>query len=189
MTLKDDEIAIRKRQDEDTATLEKLERDERIEIRGIALGLRGLAYISKRLDEANRKLDRLLAEDQPTPLSSIRLAFGGSMSQTVTLASGQSVVASVLYFDSTGAAMPSTFVPPTVAFTIDNAAIATSTPDVAGQTSVVAYVSAGVANLTASVTSAEGLALTDTESVTCSPVVIPPPVLSSIRIDFGTPTP
>ena len=111
------------------------------------------------------------------------------MSQTVTLASGQSVVASVLYFDQTGAAMPTGFVPPAVTFTIDNPAIATSTPNADGQTDVVAYVSAGVANLTASVTSAEGLALTDTEAVTCSPVVLPPPVLSSIKVDFAPPTP
>lgn len=107
----------------------------------------------------------------------------------VTLASGQSTVATVLYFDQTGAPMPSTFVPPAVTFAIDNSAVASSTPGADGQSDTVAYVSAGVANLTASVTSAEGLALTDTETVTCSPVVLPPPVLSSIKVSFSTPTP
>jgi hypothetical protein len=83
--------------------------------------------------------------------------------------------------------MPAGFVPPNITFLIDNPALASSTPNADNQTDVVTYVSAGVANLTASCTSAEGLALTDTETVTCSPVVVPPPVLSSIKINFTAP--
>lgn len=124
-------------------------------------------------------------------LTSIRLTFSKGRHHMptqgpVTLASGQSAVATVLYFDQTGAPMPVSFVPPAVTFAIDNSAIASSTP-IDGQSDTVAYVSAGVANLTASVTSAEGLALADSETVTCSPVVLPPPVLSSIKIAFSDP--
>ena len=107
----------------------------------------------------------------------------------ITLSAGQSTIASIDYFDQTGAPMPSTFVPPAITYSIDNAGIASSTPAADGQTDAVAYVAAGVANLTASCTSAEGLALTDTETVTCSPVVLPPPVLSSIKVNFAAPTP
>lgn len=109
--------------------------------------------------------------------------------QTVTLSQGQATVASVLYFDQTGAPMPSGFVPPNVSFSIDNSGIASSTPNSDNQTDVVAWVSAGAANLTATVVSAEGVTISDTETVTCSPVVVPPPVLTSIKIDFATPQP
>jgi hypothetical protein len=162
------------------------------ELEGAAsLEIRLALFTLKVIAAQQATLDAILAELRPTPstLNQIRIAFGGTMSQTVTLASGQSAVATVLYFDQTGQPMSSGFVPPAVTFTIDNPAIATSTPGTDGQTSAIAYVSAGVANLTAAVTSAEGLALTDTEAVTCSPVVLPPPVLSSIKVDFGTPTP
>lgn len=124
-------------------------------------------------------------------LSVIKIAFtkGTIMAEgPVVLSSGQSTIASIDYFDQTGNPMPAGFVPPNVTYAIDNAAIATSTPAADNQTDAVAYVSAGVANLTASLTSAEGLALTDTETVTCSPVVLPPPVLSSVKINFSTPT-
>lgn len=110
------------------------------------------------------------------------------MQGPVILNQGQSTVATVLYFDQTGAPMPSTFVPPPVSFLIDNSTIASSTPGADNQSDTVAYVAAGVANLTATVTGPNG-PLTDTETVTCNPVVVPPPVLSSIKIDFSTPTP
>lgn len=106
----------------------------------------------------------------------------------VVLNAGQSTVATVLYFDQSGNPMPASFVPPSVTFTIDNSSIASSTP-IDAQSSTVAYVAAGVANLTAAVTSAEGLSLTDTETVTCNPVVTPPPILSSVKISFSAPTP
>lgn len=130
--------------------------------------------------------------DRLNPRASfIKLAFlkGALFMQgPVVLNPGQSTKATVLYFDQNGAPMPSRFVPPAVTFSIDNPAIASSTPEGDGQTDDIAYVTAGVANLTASVTSAEGLALTDTETVTDTAVVVTP-VLSSIKIDFSTPTP
>jgi hypothetical protein len=156
-------------------------------------GERALERLLEEILREEQKQTVLLTEirdDLRPKLSAIEIRFGDNMAQgPVTLSSGQSTTATVLYFDQTGAPMPSTFVPPTVTYTIDNAAIASSTPGADGQSDLVTYVSAGVANLTAAVTSAEGLALSDTETVTCSPVVTPPPVLSSVKINFSTPTP
>ena len=106
----------------------------------------------------------------------------------VTLNQGQTTTATVLYFDQNGAPMPSTFVPPAVTYSIDNAAIATSTPASDGQSDLITYVSGGVANLTATVLGPNGTNLTDTETVTCTPPVQGSPVLSSIKIAFSTPT-
>jgi hypothetical protein len=123
-------------------------------------------------------------------LTYIQIAFTkeGTMATQgpVVLNQGQSTTATVLYFDQTGAPMPSTFVPPAVVYTIDHPEFASSTPGTDGQSDVIAYVAAGVANLTATVQGPNG-PLTDTETVTCNPVVAPPPVLSSIKIAFSTP--
>ena len=101
----------------------------------------------------------------------------------VTLTSvGQVATASVVGFDQFGNPMPASFVMPSITWTDDDAAGAIVTLDaVAGTVTAVAN---GVANLTASVTSAEGLALSDTETVTVAiPVAVP--VLSSIKIAFA----
>ena len=142
------------------------------------------------LEDIDRTEHKILHALEPR-LSFIKIAFtkGNIMAEgPVVLSAGQSSVASIDYFDQTGAPMPASFVPPNISYSIDQPGIASSTPQSDNQTDDVAYVSAGVANLTASCTSAEGLALTDTEPVTCSPVVAPPPVLSSIKINFAAPT-
>lgn len=187
---------VRKLEDE----IEKLEGAERthgrlllVIIQQNIFQIKAISDLSAAVTILGAKVDRLLIEVEPSPqLTNIKLKFttGGIMAEgPVVLSSGQSTVATVDYFDATGAPMPSTFVPPPVTFSIDNAAVASSTPGTDLQSSVIAYVSAGAANLTASVTSAEGLALSDTETVTCSPIVLPPPVLTSVRLNFGTPTP
>jgi hypothetical protein len=120
----------------------------------------------------------------PKILSFIKIAFstGGSMALGPVLMNvGQKTKATVKGFDQNGAPFSGTIPPATYA--IDNAAFDSSTPDGTNGDDLVSL-SAGVANLTASLTSAEGLALTDTETVTNSAVV---PVLSSIKIDFSTP--
>jgi hypothetical protein len=140
----------------------------------------------KVLREIEKDLDKLV---KPR-LSFVKISFGGTMAQgPVTLSQGQSTTATVLYFDQTGAPMPDNFVPPAVTFAIDNPAIASSVTAADSKSDAVGYVAAGVANLKASVTSAEGLALSDTETVTCLPPTVPTPVLSSIKVDFSTPTP
>lgn len=100
----------------------------------------------------------------------------------VTLTSvGQTVTAVVLGFDQFG--QPWTEPLPPVSFSIDNPAIATSTPSADGVTDIIEAVADGTANLTASLTTAEGVALTDTETVTVA-IAPPAPVLSSIKIAF-----
>ena len=103
---------------------------------------------------------------------------------TLTTA-GQTVTASVLGFDQFGA--PWTGAIPPVTFSIDTSTVATSTPNADGETDVVEAVANGVANLTAKLTTVEGLALTDTETVTVNIATPPPPptpVLSSIKVAF-----
>jgi len=137
-----------------------------------------------------RDLDKVVGFLEPH-LRVIKIAFtkGTTMAEgPVVLSSGQSTIASIDYFDQTGNPMPAGFVPPNVTYSIDNSALASSAPVGDNQTDLVTYVSAGVANLTGAVISAEGLALSDTETVTCSPVVLPPPVLASVKINFSAPT-
>ena len=140
----------------------------------------------------NRFIIRLLsiiaAEDAPLILSSIKIQFSkGTPVPTagpVTLTTaGQQVTASVLGFDQFG--QPFTGTMPTATLSSDDTAQAIVTFDpTTGLTTAVAN---GVANITASLTTAEGLALTDTESVTVAIPVVPPPtpVLSSIKVAFA----
>lgn len=96
----------------------------------------------------------------------------------ITLQVGQSAEAELLGFDQNGNPMP---LPAgaTVSYSIDAPSVATSTPNSDGQTDEVAAVSAGTANLTASVTGPNGV-LSDTETVT----VTVPQVLTSVKLAF-----
>src|SRR6202140_4364703 len=117
------------------------------------------------LREQVQLLRQILAKLGPSPtpptLQHIRIAFtpGGTMAAVigpVTLSVGATATASVVGFDQTGAPMPAGFVMPAVTFAVDNAAIASSTPNADGQTDAIVAGSADVANLTASGTGAEG---------------------------------
>jgi len=119
-------------------------------------------------------------------LTSIKIRFGGTMPEgPVTLNVGQSTTASVDGFDQFG--NPWTGAIPTVTYSIDNSTIASSTPNPDNLTDVVVGLAAGTANLTATLTTAEGLSLSDTQSVTVNSVPPPVPVLSSIKLNFSTP--
>ena len=139
------------------------------------------------LAEANLRLLRVIVgELAPPKLTSIQLSFKGASMATagpVTLTSvGQTVTASVIGYDQLGNVFTGTI--PTPVFTSDDTAQAIVTFDpTTGLTTAVAN---GIANITASLTTAEGLALTDTESVTVAIPVTPPPtpVLSSIKVAF-----
>jgi len=111
-------------------------------------------------------------------LAFIKISFGGSMPGPVTLTVGQSVPATVQGFDQNGAPFAIDFTANPVTWTIDNPALDSSTPQ-ADQSDLVASLSAGTANLTASCAG-----LTDTEQVIN---VAAAPKLSSIKINFGTP--
>jgi hypothetical protein len=131
------------------------------------------------------RTERKILEQLEPRLSFIKIKFqrGKIMAEgPVTLSVGQKTTASIDGFDQNGA--PYLGVIPPVTFSIDNSAIASSTPNSDGVTDVVAGISAGVANLTATLTNAAGTKLTDTETVTVTAVV---PVLSSIKVSFSAP--
>jgi hypothetical protein len=101
----------------------------------------------------------------------------------VTLTVGQRTVASVDGFDQNG--QPFTGTIPTPTWSIDNATFDSINPDTANPANEdVASLAAGVANLTATVVTAQGTTLTDTEVITNLAAAA---VLSSIKINFSTP--
>jgi len=136
--------------------------------------------------EANRLMRLELAqlriiagELAPKRLSSIKVQLtpGGSIMPVgpLTLAVGKTFTATIVGFDQNGAAFSGPI--PAPSFSVDNPAVATV--DATAGSGVA--VSAGVANVTGSLTSAEGLAISDTETVTVTAVV---PVLSSIKVSL-----
>lgn len=143
------------------------------------------------LAEAQLRFLRVIAaEVAPPKLSEIQLQFSKGTNPMptpgpVTLtAAGQQVTASVLGFDQFG--QPFTGVMPPAALSSDDTAQAIVTFD--PTTGITTAVANGVANITASLTTAEGLALTDTEAVTVAipgPPPPPPAVLSSIKVAFA----
>ena len=153
------------------------------------------------LGEVQRELSKIQDEVRPK-LSHIKIGFSSSNAKgahmpsnftegpiTLTVA-GQTVQAIVDGYDQFGNPMPSdgSFTMPQISWTIDNEDFATAVQNDDGSASITA-VATGVANLTATVKSAEGVDLSDTETVTISIPVTPPPasVLSSIKIAFSTP--
>ncbi len=119
----------------------------------------------------------------PSQLSSIKIKFGGNMAVgPVTLTVGQKTKATVVGFDQNGAVFNGPI--PAPAFSLDNTTLDSGTDDGSGGFDVTSL-TAGVANLTATVQGPNG-PLTDTETITNVAVA---QILSSIKIDFSTPTP
>ena len=136
-----------------------------------------------------RVLYEIAREVAPPRLTSIDILFSKGTTQMatagpVTLTSvGQTVTASVIGYDQFGNVFTGTL--PTATLTSGDTVSAIVTFDpVTGLTTAVAN---GVANITATLTTAEGVALTDTETVTVAIPVVPPPtpVLSSIKVAFA----
>jgi hypothetical protein len=102
----------------------------------------------------------------------------------VTLTVGQVTVASIDGFDQNGA--PFTGPIPTPTWSIDNATLDSIAADATNAANEdVTSLAVGTANLTATLVTAAGTTLTDTETITN---VAQAPVLSSIKINFATPT-
>lgn len=146
-----------------------------------------LAEIIRQNERIIRLLCLIAHEDEHPYLAHIQINFEGESNMPtpgpVTLSSaGQQVTASVLGFDQFG--QPFTGTMPTATLSSDDTAQAIVTFDPA--TGLTTAVANGVANITASLTTAEGLALTDTEAVTVAIPVVPPPapMLSSIKVAF-----
>lgn len=99
---------------------------------------------------------------------------------------GEVATASVLGFDQFGNPWTGTIPPVTFTSSDTAGAVITSVPGTDGLTDTVTAVANGTASLTASLTTAEGLSLTDTETVTVA--IGPPagtPVLTSIKVAFA----
>jgi len=144
-----------------------------------------LEQIIEQNDIIIRLLCVLVREEAPPVLTSIQLRFKGDFMPTagpVTLTTaGQQVTASVLGFDQFG--QPFTGAMPAATLTSDDSAQAIVQFD--PTTGLTTAVADGTANITASLTTAEGLALTDTETVTVAINPPPTPVLSSIKVAFA----
>jgi hypothetical protein len=146
-----------------------------------------LREIVEQQRETNWLLRRLLEKEEPSAvLNSIKIEFQGALMATpvagpVTLtAVGQTVTASVVGLDQLGNPFTGTIPAPTFTASDTTGAIATFDP----ATGLVTAVANGVDNITASLTTAEGLALSDTEAVTVAiPVVAP--VLTTIKVAFA----
>ena len=120
-------------------------------------------------------------------LTFIKIAFragDNNMAEgPVTLNVGQKTVASIDGFDQFGA--PFTGPIPTPTWSIDNPALDSIAADATNpENEDVTSLAAGVANLSVSLTSAEGLVCKDTQAITNDAAV---PVLSSVKINFSTP--
>lgn len=143
--------------------LDRIERDEKIEI----------------------ALERRILHELKPHLSFIKIRFlkGEKMAEgPVQLVVGQVTVASVDGFDQNGQPFLGSI--PTPVWTVDQPSLDSITPDSSNPANEdVTSLAVGVANLTAVVQGPNG-PLTDTETITN---VSAPQVLSSIKINFGTP--
>jgi hypothetical protein len=109
--------------------------------------------------------------------------FGGDMQGPITLTpTTKGTTATVLGFDQTGA--PFTGVIPPVTFTPDVTTFCSFSTS--GNSDAITGTANGTTNLAASLTTAEGLALSDTTQIITSGFVSAP-VLTTVKLDFTTP--
>lgn len=142
-----------------------------------------LRKIERKENDIDRTEHEILDKLEPR-LHAIQITFHGVCMNTVTMVVGQGVKATVTGFDQFGAA----FAPlPTPVFAMDsaNATFVADASDPA--TADVTSVAAGTANLSATLTTAEGLVLSTSGAITNVTAPPPAPVLTSIQISFGTP--
>lgn len=138
---------------------------------------------SVKLQREDLAVDKQIRDLLKPRMSSIKIAFSEKpmadpVVGPVVMNVGDAVIASVVGFDQNGQVFAGPI--PPVTFSIDDSSIA-SLDAASGEVDGIA---GGVANLTANVTSAEGLALTDTETVTVVALPPPTPVLSSVKVAF-----
>lgn len=155
---------------------------------GELLGAEGQAlhHLVKEVGHVLQELRLILRLVRPR-LSAIEINFTGADMPLgpVTLKVGQKTKATVVGFDQFG--QPFTGPIPSPSYSIDNPALDSLADDGAGGSDVTSLAE-GVANFTATVTSAEGLSLSDTETITNSPADVPVPVLSSVKVSFTDPS-
>lgn len=137
--------------------------------------------VLKKIEQVEEQIEQDL-HPRKSELTHVQLAFGGTIMQgPLNINVGQKTKATVLGFDQNGAAF--TGVIPAATYTIDNSALDSSTADGANGSDIVSL-AAGTANLSVSLTSAEGLALSDTAQIINAATA---QVLSSVKLDFSQP--
>jgi hypothetical protein len=159
----------------------------------LAIDIKSLLQVSVAQQIAGNQLLQILVDNTNPPpqvLTSIKIKFQGAILMAAPVAGpitltavGQTATASVLGFDQFG--KPFTGTMPTAVLSASDTAGAIATFDPA--TGLVTAVANGVDNITATLTTAEGVLLTDTEAVTVAIPVVPPPtpVLTTIKVAFA----
>ena len=152
------------------------------EIRGLVSGLyfeRQRLRIAAILIVFSPSTKNATGENFMTPLAPIA-------GPVILTTAGEVATASVLGFDQFGNPWTGTIPPVTFTSSDTAGAVITSVPNNDGLTALVSAVADGTASLTATLTTAEGLSLSDTETVTVA--IGPPdgtPVLTSIKVAFA----
>ncbi|HEY4800684.1 MAG TPA: hypothetical protein VII99_16510 [Bacteroidia bacterium] len=152
-----------------------------------------LKRIAMQQDQTNILLQKILAtiSGPPVPptnkvISTIKLFFKGVPmppvipGPVVLTQVGQQVVADVVAYDQFGNLWTGTM--PSITLTNDNESAAT----LDATSGTVTAVANGVSNITAELVTAEGLDLTDTESVTVN-IQAAEPVITTVKVVFTTP--
>lgn len=194
MTFRDDEEQtgrdVRKLEEE----IEELEGAERthgrlllVIIQQNIFQIKAISDLSAAVSVLGAKVDQILVEVEPSPqLTNIKLAFGGNMSVgPVTLSQDTpNTVATVLGFDQFGAPFVIDFTANPVSFSLDDPTQDTLVDNANGTANVTWLTPGGkTANLTATCAG-----FSDVEQINNLAIVVPTPVLSSVKIDFSTPT-
>lgn len=157
--------------------------------------LEELLCVAKQIrDELPRRLSEIMIVSSTVNAPSTQNATGENLmtpptpiaGPVILTTAGEVATASVLGFDQFGNPWTGTIPPVTFTSSDTAGAVITSVPGTDGLTDTVTAVANGTASLTASLTTAEGLNLTDTETVTVA--IGPPagtPVLTSIKVAFA----
>lgn len=160
-------------------TVNVLKKD-RVDLSGVVQSLSDLtALVQQIANELLPPTSTLTAISQNFTLN------GATMQGPITLNVGQTTKETVLGFNADGT--PFTGPMPAVTYAIDNTAAASGADDGANGSDITGL-SGGSANASASLTTAEGLALSVSTVITVN-AVVPTQVLTSIVQDFTTPAP
>lgn len=137
-------------------------------------------------DSLPPSLQRILSATPNSPQSGAPPMPTAPAPGPLELLVGQTATATLVCLDQNGQPMPAGFVPPAATFTIDQPAIASSTPAADGLSDELVGLADGAATLTATLITAEGLSLQDASGIVVTTPPPPPATLSAIKLEFST---
>lgn len=188
MSLRDEERQQQREIEELLEESEELEAGQQILLKVVLSQGKVLAALVDAVTAMGPILKQILAELKPSPavLNQIKIVFGGNMAVGPVTLSQQTpnTVARILGFDQFGSAFSIDFTATPVTYTLDDPTQDTLAANADGSANI-SWITPGgkTVNLTATCAG-----FTDTEQINNIAVVVPPPVLSSIKIDFSAPT-